>query len=75
MSIRARVCKLESVVGSRPRDCPGCGFPSKGVIRIVVTNHDKPLPTCAACNRPLDTDGMPLHTPYKRYILEHPERI
>ena len=68
MSIRARVCKLESVIASQPRDCPGCGYPRTVQLRVVETDHDDPLPTCTVCGHTLDYDGVPLPNRFKRFI-------
>lgn len=73
-SITTRILKLEQM-HPPSRDCRGCGYPSSGQIRVVVTENSDPLPTCPTCERPLDDDGAPLHTPFKWIILprEHGE--
>lgn len=43
--------------------------PQRGDVAYIITEHADPLPRCSACGRPLNEDGVPLHTPYKRIIL------
>jgi hypothetical protein len=68
MSIHARVHRLENVVRARPKDCLGCGAPSRVALRVVETDHDDPLPACPICGRLLDLDGTPLPNRFKRFI-------
>lgn len=68
MKFTHRVRRLESVMRPEP-SCPGCGYPQRAQIRVILTEHDDPLPTCTVCRRPLDEEGAPIHTPYTRIIL------
>jgi hypothetical protein len=66
--IEPRLEKLERQQALVPKNCSTCGFPGRGVRRVVVIRHTDSLPTCSACNQPLDTDGRPLFTGFKRII-------
>jgi hypothetical protein len=73
MSIRGRISKLEGKAISH--DCLLCGYPRTGVYRIVIRPDTDPLPTCISCGHELDDDGAPLHTPYKRIVLDRPHLL
>jgi hypothetical protein len=73
--IYSRLAKLELIRASLPNSCRTCGYPQRGAERVVVTSHTNPLPTCESCGQPLDVDGVPLHTPYKRVILDRPDLV
>ena len=68
MNINTRLSKLERIAGARPRDCIACGYPSRGVVRVVETEDDGPMPRCQNCGVPLDFDGKPLGFTFKRII-------
>jgi Na+-translocating ferredoxin:NAD+ oxidoreductase RNF subunit RnfB len=66
-SLSSRLEKLEAL-HPPSQDCPECGYPGRAQPRVVLTYHDDPMPTCSM-GHPLDTDGVPLLSPYARIIL------
>ena len=70
--INSRLARLEAL---HPpcTDCPECGYPSRAVMRVVITTHDKPMPRCPN-GHALSEDGVPLPRVYKRIILPDREQ-
>jgi len=67
MKLHHRLAKLERL--QPPPSCIGCGYPAKAKLRVMFTKVRGPLPTCPVCQRPLDDEGRPLHTPYTRISI------
>lgn len=70
MRLNHRIQKLEKVNVAQPQNCLTCGFPQRGRHALILSENNDPLPTCAACLRPLDENGIPLFTPFTHIILE-----
>lgn len=68
MNLKRRIDKLE-LLHPPDRSCRVCGYPKRAQRRVILSENDDPLPTCATCGQPLDEDGAPLFTPLTHIVL------